>query len=100
MKLTLPVIWDFEGVTASGRVDLDDERCKLTSRARTFSFRLQDLAAYAVRRSPPDRLRGLPVLALRLQSGDTLAIASLGGIGSLHDLANAFAADQPVASGS
>ena len=87
MSLELPVIWLLHGRTCSGRLDVSADRLTLTSRERAFSFPLRSLASFAVERAPARRLHDLPVLSLRLAQGDTVAVASIGGPGSLHELA-------------
>ena len=52
-----------------------------------------------IERSPARRLRGLPVLSLRLVGGEIVYVASMGGPGSLQDLAAAVGGGQPVGSG-
>jgi len=99
MDLQLPVIWTLHGTTSPGRVDISSDRLELTSRDRAFSFPLGSVAAYTIDRSPTRRLRGLPVLSVRLVEGDTVGVASMGGPGSLQDLAAAVAEPQAVASG-
>jgi hypothetical protein len=60
---------------------------ELTSRGRAFGFPLGSIATFVIDRTPARRLRGLPVLSLRLVGGDTLTVASMGGPGSLQQLA-------------
>lgn len=87
MELQLPVIWSFHGKTSSGKLDVAYDRVALTSRGRVFSFPLGSIATFMIERGPARRLRGLPVLSLRLVGGETLTVASMGGPGSLQDLA-------------
>lgn len=87
MRLELPVIWTFRGETCTGRVELARQRVTLSSRHETVSFETGAIATFAIERAPAQRLRGLPVLSLRLVGGDVIRIASLGGVGSLHELA-------------
>jgi hypothetical protein len=67
---------------------------ELTSRGRAFSFPLKEVATSVIERGPARRLRGLPVLSLCLVGGETLTVASMGGPGSLQDLAAVIAGRQ------
>lgn len=91
MDLQLPVIWTLNGTTSSGRVDVSRNRLELTSRRRAFAFPLGSVTAFMIERSPARRIRGLPALSLRLVGGDVVYVASMGGPGSLQDLAAAVA---------
>jgi hypothetical protein len=99
MELQLPVIWTLHGTTSPGRVEVSRDRLELSSRGRAFSFPLQAVAAFMIERAPARRLRGLPVLSVRLVGGDTVGVASMGGPGSLQDLAAAVGGSQDGASG-
>lgn len=99
MELQLPVIWSLHGATMPGRLDASPNRLTFTSRGRAFAVPLGSVAAFVIERGPSRRLRGLPVLSLSLVGGDTLTVASMGGPGSLQDLASLVAGGQPVASG-
>ena len=87
VELQLPVIWNLHGTTSPGRLDVSRGRLALISRDRAFSFPLESVAAFVIERGPARRLRGLPVLSVRLVGGETLLVASMGGPGSLQDLA-------------
>lgn len=93
------MIWTLHGKTLPGRVDVSRGRLELTSRGRAFAFPLGSVAAFMIDRNPAHRLRGLPVLSVRLAAGDTVAVASMGGPGSLQDLAAAVGGYQAAASG-
>jgi hypothetical protein len=99
MELQLPVIWSLHGVTSPGRVDVSRDRIALMSRTRAFAFPLGSVAAFTIERAPARRLRGLPALSLRLVGGETVHVASMGGPGSLQDLAAAVGVGQSVGSG-
>jgi hypothetical protein len=100
MRFELPVIWAFHGTTSTGRIELDDDRLTLASRNRTLSFRFASVAMFGIERATGRRLRGLPAMVIRLREGDVVRVASLGGVGSLHQLATVVGtARQPVASG-
>ena len=100
MGRTLPVIWSLHGLTYTGGLEIDGERYTLTGRTRTFAFLPSEITTSAVLRGPADRLRGLPVLKIGLGTGDVVHVASLGGAGSLLELAALVGARQPVAAGS
>jgi hypothetical protein len=99
MRFELPIVWTSHDATSTGRLELDRGRLTLVAKERTYSFRLVDIARFDIERRPERRLRGLPVLALRLASGDVVEIASLGGAGSLHELAVTVGARHAAASG-
>jgi hypothetical protein len=99
MDLQLPVIWTLNGTTSSGRADVSRDRFELTSRHRAFAFPLGSVVAAMIERSPARRVRGLPALSLRLAGGDVVYVASMGGPGSLRDLASAVADAQACESG-
>jgi hypothetical protein len=99
MELQLPVIWTLLGTTSPGRLEVLHGRLALTSRERAFAFPLESVAAFTIERGPARRLRGLPMLSLRLVGGDTVSIASMGGPGSLQDVAAAVCGRQLVPTG-
>lgn len=99
MRYELPVIWRVDGSTQAGRLELVDDRVVLSSKTKTMVFHAGSVAAFAIERAPEQRLRGLPVLSVRLAGGDVVRVASLGGAGSLHELAARVGACQPVATG-
>lgn len=97
MRLELPAIWTFRGETRTGRVELVHDCVTLTAGDETVSFDAGSIAAFAIERAPAQRLRGLPVLALRLVDGGVVRIASLGGAGSLRELAGLVVLDHSAA---
>jgi hypothetical protein len=99
MELQLPVIWTLHGTTSSGRLELSHGRLILKSGGRALAFPLRTVATLMIERGPAQRLRGLPVLSLRLVGGDTVSIASMGGPGSLQDLAAVVGGRQLAATG-
>jgi hypothetical protein len=100
MTFTLPVIWSSGGVTHTGRLDLLEERLALSSRDETVSVAFEAVAGFAIERGPGQRLRGLAALRISLSGGDVLRIASMGGAGSLHELAALLGGRQPALNGS
>jgi hypothetical protein len=99
MGLQLPVVWTLHGLTSHGRIDVSSDRVTLTSKHRVFSFPLRSIAAYTIDRAPARRLRGLPVLVLKLAEGEMVLIGSMGGPGSLQELTSAVGRLQLVPSG-
>jgi len=99
MELQLPVIWTLHGTTSPGRLDVSHGRLALTSRGRAFAFPFAAIAASMIERGPARRLRGLPVLSLLLVGGEMVTVASMGGPGSLQELAAVVAGSQAVATG-
>ena len=99
MDIQLPVVWTLHGATSPGKLEVSHGRLALTSRGRAFAFPLGSVAAFMIERGPARRLRGLPTLSLRLAGGDTVSIASLGGPGSLQDLAAVVGGRQLAATG-
>jgi hypothetical protein len=99
MTLDLPVVWNMRDVTSPGRLQLRGDRVTLTSKGYTLSFPGRSIASLTIERAPSQRLRGLPVLHLRLVGDVSVFVASLDGAGSLHELAAALAARQIVPTG-
>lgn len=99
MSFTLPVIWSHDGATHAGRLDATSDRLTLDSRGESFSFAPASVSSFVIERSPADRLRGLPALRLSLAGGEVVRIASMGGAGSLHELAALLGGRQPAFSG-
>jgi hypothetical protein len=96
MASDLPIVWNVHDATYAGGLRLSDDRLTLTSKSRTLCFPHRSITSFAIERGPTQRLRGLPVLRVRLGGGVDVRIASLGGAGSLHELAASLAARQPV----
>lgn len=90
MKSAFPVLWVWRDDPYAGRLELDGARVTLTARDRALSFPVGLVSELEVRRGASQRVRRLPVLALRMASGDVVRVASLGGAGSLHELAAAI----------
>lgn len=99
MKFELPVIWSVDGATHAGRIQVAGDLVTLTSKDEAVSFGAASVAAFAIERAPAQRLRGLPVLCVRLADGEVVRVASMGGAGSLHELACWVGARQPAATG-
>jgi len=99
MRYELPVIWTTNGATHAGRLELVGDEMKLSSKRETLSFAAGSVAVFAIERAPEQRLRCLPVLSLRLADGDIVRVASMGGAGSLHELACRLGVRQLAATG-
>jgi hypothetical protein len=99
MASELPIVWNLNETTYAGGLQLNGDRLTLTSKARTLSFLSRSIASFAIERGPAQRLRGLPVLRIRLEGGLDVRVASLGGAGSLHELAASIADHQALPAG-
>jgi hypothetical protein len=88
VKQSYAVLWSRNGDTSSGRLDPLEDGFELHGREGGLSIPFTALAGAAILRAPADRLRGLPVLALRLRNGDPVRIASLEGAAVLHEIAD------------
>jgi hypothetical protein len=84
------VVWDAGDDLTSGRLEFVSEGLQLRGRQHEVAIPFADVRAAAVAREQKDRLRGLPVLALRLRSGGVVRIATLEGAGVLHELVARF----------
>jgi hypothetical protein len=81
------VAWSSDGDIVSGRLELRGDGFELCGRDRGRSIPFSQLTDAAIARGKRDRLYGLPVLALGLCGASPLRIASLEGVGALHELA-------------
>jgi hypothetical protein len=91
MRRTYAVVWCTGGDVGSGRLDRHDDRFELHGRDRRLSIPFSGLVGAAIARGQKDRLRGLPVLALDIEGGPSVRIASLEGPAVLHELADRVA---------
>ena len=104
MRKTFPVIWTLQGDIHTGQLEVTKERVVLTSRRYTFGFPHDSVVHSVVERGAESRIRGLVPVTIRLAGEQVLRIASLGGPGSLHEIAALLAIvverePQPVAQG-
>jgi hypothetical protein len=99
MASDLPIVWNVRNATYAGGLRLTGDRLTLTSKSRTLSFLNRSIASFGIERGPAQRLRGLPVLRIRLDGGIDVRVASLGGAGSLHELAASIADRHGIAAG-
>jgi hypothetical protein len=81
------VVWSSGEEIGSGRLDPFPDRLDLWGRDHSLSIPFSELLGAAIARGQGDRLRGLPVLVLRRTVGAPVRIASFGGAGVLHELA-------------
>jgi hypothetical protein len=93
MAMTFPVLWTFNNELSTGRLDVEDDRLTLTSRTHAFSIPRSAILHQTVERGPGKRIRGLPALTLDLRGGQ-VRLASLGGAGSLQEIAQLVSASQ------
>ena len=91
MKGTCAVLWALHGRVHAGSLELDDDRLQFRTRGRAVAVPLDSIAQFAIERGPAVRINGLPVLTLFLVEGDVIRLASLEGVGALHELAAALA---------
>jgi hypothetical protein len=98
MKLSYAVAWSSNGTAGAGRLEPFADRFELFGRGPRISIRFADLVGVSIGRGRAERLLGLPVLALSLRNGGAIRIASLEGVGLLHELAGRIErAGRPVA---
>ena len=83
-----PVVWSDGDGARTGRLDAYADRLELHGRGADRIVLLAEVADIAIARGRDDRLRGMPVLVMRLVDDSRLRIASLGGPGLLHELAH------------
>jgi hypothetical protein len=90
MRPSYAVVWQRNGEDAvSGGLRCDRHGLHFSGR-QSLHVPLAHIRQLSIRRGPAERLRGLPVIALLLAEGKTLRVASLEGIGALHELASAL----------
>jgi hypothetical protein len=92
MRKTFPIIWALHGRTHTGKLEPFKERLELSSRGYTLSFPRGSVTHFVVERDAGNRIRGLPAITIRLAGGEVVRVASLGGAGSLHEIAQLLAA--------
>ena len=86
-RQTYAVVWEQQKVVASGGLTVLPAGFELHGRDRRLSVAFSDVLVASIARGGQERLRGLPVLVLELRGAEPLRIASLEGLGRLHDLA-------------
>jgi hypothetical protein len=92
-RMSYAVLWsEGESPTHVGKLELRDQ--SLVLEGLNGAGRIQrelaigDIMALRIGRSRSERLGGRPVLALQLADGRTVRLATLGGAGALHEVAD------------
>jgi len=86
MKGTAAVLWALYGTLHTGSLEVHRHRLELRARGRALGIPLDSVTGFTIERGAATRIRGLPVLTLRLAGGDVVRLASLEGAGVLHEL--------------
>jgi hypothetical protein len=79
------------GKVHAGSLEAHDDRLEFRARGRAFGIPLQAIAQFTIERGPAARINGLPVLTLFLIEGDVIRLASLEGVGVLHEISAVLA---------
>jgi hypothetical protein len=87
MRKTFPIVWALHDRTHTGKFEAFKERLELSSRGYTLSFPRSSVTHFMIERGAGKRIRGLSAITIRLAGGEVVQIASLGGPGSLHEIA-------------
>ena len=95
MKGTAAVLWALHGTLHTGSLEVRSDRLELRARRRAVAIPFDSITELTIEREAARRIKGLPVLSLRLAGGDVVRLASLEGAGVLHEL---FALLSPPAS--
>jgi hypothetical protein len=99
MRGTIAVLWTLHGKLHSGSLELLDDRLELRTRNRTLAVPLDSIVQFCIERGASVRINGLAVLTIRLSDGVVVRVASLQGMGVLHQLAGRLAPSSVTASG-
>ncbi len=96
--MSYAVLWsDNGGPTMAGKLELR-ERDLVLDGANGHGVRITlafvDIASARIGRSPGERLQGRPVLVLDDATGRRLRVATLSGVGALHEVADVVEARQ------
>jgi hypothetical protein len=86
MKSSYAVVWSTPEGIGSGRLEPRPHGLELQGRESRVSIPIERVTGASIVRDHAQRLRGLPVLALRGADGGTVRIASLEGPAVLHEL--------------
>jgi hypothetical protein len=89
MKGTIAILWMLDGKRHSGSLEVLADRLELRGRGRTLVIPLASIDGFE--RGAPSRINGLAVLRLTLAGGMIVRVASLQGMGVLHQLAGRLA---------
>ena len=99
MRGTIAVLWTLDGKLYPGSLELLGDRLELRTGNRTLAIPLDSIVQFRIERGAPVRINGLAVLTLHLADGVVVRVASLQGMGVLHQLAGRLAPSSAVASG-
>ena len=99
MKGTFAILWTLHGGRHSGSLEVLDDRLELRARGRTMVIPLESIERFEIERGAPVRINGLAVLRLTLAGGVVVRVASLQGMGVLHQLAGRLAPAAVATSG-
>jgi hypothetical protein len=80
------ILWTLHGSVYAGSLKIGWDRLELRGRGRVFAIPFDVIAQFTIERGPAARLKGLPVLTLYLAEGDVIRLASLEGVGVLHEV--------------
>jgi hypothetical protein len=87
MRGTFAVLWTLNSSVHTGSLELRADRLELRTRGRTVAVPLCSIQRAVIERGPTARINGLPVLELRLPGEVVVHVASLQGVGLLHQVA-------------
>jgi hypothetical protein len=87
MKGTIAILWTLHKKRHSGSLEVLGDRLELRTRGRTLVIPLESIEKFEIERGAPVRINGLAVLRLTLVGGVVVRVASLQGMGVLHQLA-------------
>jgi hypothetical protein len=99
MRGTVAVLWTLDGTVRSGSLEVLVDRLELRTRGRTLAVPLDSIVAFGIERGSSVRLNGLAALKIVLYDGIVVRVASLQGMGVLHQLAGRLASPTLAASG-
>ena len=86
MNGTRAILWTMHGRAHAGSLEAHHDRLELRARGRVVAIPFRSVAQFTIERGPAVRINGLPVLTLHLVEGDVVRLASLQGVGVLHEV--------------
>jgi hypothetical protein len=86
MTGTIAILWTLHGKRHSGSLEVLGDRLELRTRGRTLVIPLESIEKFEIERGVPVRIHGLAVLKLTIAGGLVVRVASLQGMGVLHQL--------------
>ncbi|SRR6266849_5987163 len=99
MRGTVAVLWTLHGEVHSGSLEVLADRLELRTRGRTFAIPLDSIVQFRIERGAAVRIHGLAVLTIVLADEVVVRVASLQGMGVLHQLAGRLAPSAVAANG-